>query len=244
MGQVRLMRGDCLDRMSEIEDNSIDLILCDLPYGTTSCKWDAVIDLEEMWKHYKRVTTKNAAIVLNSAQPFTSALVMSNPKAFKYEWIWKKPQGTNPLHAKRQPLRNHESILVFSFGKIKYAPQMWKSVPYKGFTADSPLGGVYGGKLSAKYTREGSADGLRYPLSIQEFELGNRKKNIHPTQKPVSMARYFIQTYSDKGMTVLDNCMGSGTTGEACVLTNRNFVGIEEDKKFYQLAKNRIKALR
>lgn len=228
---ILLMRGNCLIRMKEIADNSVDLILCDLPYGTTHNKWDSVIDLAKLWRQYRRICC--GAIVLTGAQPFTSVLVYSNLIEFKYQWVWRKLQGTGHLNAKKQPMRNHEDINVFYASQPTYNPQMSIGKPYvckSGRTSSN-----WGSQISVVTKNSGD----RYPLTVQEFTADKLK--LHPTQKPVALMEYLIKTYTNEGMTVLDNTMGSGTTGVACINTNRNFIGIEKDKKYYYLAKRRIR---
>ena len=239
--QTTFYNGDCLIEMDKIADKSIDMILCDLPYGTTACKWDTIIPFEPLWEQYKRIIKDNGAIVLTASQPFTSALVMSNSKMFKCEWIWQKNRPSNFGVAKFHPMKEHESIIVFGNGKVKYNPIMEER---KG-----------GGKDRIKYKinpstkTENFADSLQYkknsricgekrlPASIQKF---NTQTGLHPTQKPVALMQYLIKTYTNEGDTVLDNCMGSGTTGVACKNTNRNFIGIEKDKTYFDLAVKRI----
>ena len=225
--------GDCLDIMDSIIDGSINLILCDLPYGTTKNKWDSIIDLEHLWCHYKRILHPKGTIVLTSAQPFTSLLVASNLKMFKYEWIWKKTDSTNFLNAKHQPLRIHESILVF-YNKNKYYPQGLKSYDklvkdLKPITTEN-YGATKGEQYKQSFTN--------YPESVLNFDSANN--TIHSTQKPVPLFRSFIRTYSDIGDLVLDNCVGSGTTCEACILEGRNYIAIEKSPKIFKDANNRI----
>ena len=235
MNNTQLLFGECLDKLTEISDDSVDMIMADLPYGTTACKWDSIIPLEPLWKELKRVTTDNSAMVFTAQQPFTTALAASNLNDFRYEWIWEKPQGTNPMNAKVMPLKSHENILVFYKKKPVYNPQMWYSTPYTGFSSDeSKIGEVYG---SAKSKHRDNPDGSRYPKTVQKFK---QEKGYHPTQKPVALMEYLIKTYTNEGDTVLDPTMGSGTTGVACVNTNRNFIGIERDEKYYEMAKSRI----
>jgi len=227
-----LMQGDCLERMKEIPDGSIDMILTDPPYGTTACKWDSIIPLEPMWKQLKRIIKPNGAIVMTASQPFTSILVCSNLKMFKYEWVWQKESGTGLLNAKKQPLRDNESVLVFYSRQPVYKPQ---------FTQGKPYTCTKGGDTE-NYRKSGIvttvSDGKRYPKTIQKF---NRDKNkMHPTQKPVALMEYLIKTYTNEGETVLDFTMGSGTTGIACVNLNRKFIGIELDAGYFEIAKNRI----
>jgi len=235
MTDIQLYHGDCLELLHNVTDDSVDMLLVDLPYGTTACKWDSIIPLDQLWEHYNRVCKKNAAMVFTAAQPFTTVLIQSNIKNFKYEWIWEKPQGTNPMHAKIMPLKSHENILLFCRGKPKYYPQMEQGTPYKAFSSNSAkIGEVYGG---AKSKHRDNPEGTRYPKTVQRFK---QDRGFHPTQKPVSMMEYLIKTYSDEGDTVLDNTMGSGTTGVACKNLNRNFIGMEQDETYFKIAKDRI----
>ncbi len=239
--QIKLLKGDCLELMKDIPDKSIDAIIADLPYGTTACKWDTIIPFEPLWAQYKRIIKDNGAIVLFGSQPFTSALVMSNPKWFKCEWIWKKHKGTNFNTVKRHPMKVHESICLFSNGKFTYNPQMTEGNPYKqrGEHNVNKKGGMFENK-KVGYAKDFDSS-KRYPISIQEFSNHNQKANsFHPTQKPVALLEYLIKTYTNEGETVLDNTMGSGTTGVACVNTNRGFIGMELDDKYFEIAKERI----
>ena len=232
---MKLLLGDCLDLLPTIADDSINLLLVDLLYGTTACKWDSIIPLDKLWEQYNRVCKEDAAMVFTAAQPFTTVLAASNIKNLKYEWIWEKPQGTNPMNAKVMPLKSHENILVFYRKKSTYNPQMWYSTPYSGFKSDTAkIGEVYG-KAQSKH--RDNPDGSRYPKTVLKFK---QEKGLHPTQKPVALMEYLIETYSNPGDTVLDNTMGSGTTGVACVRTDRNFVGMESDVEYYNLAQERI----
>jgi len=232
---VDLRQGNCLDILPTLSENSVDMLLVDLPYGTTACKWDSIIPLDSLWKQYNRVCKKNAAMVFTAAQPFTAILASSNISNFKYEWIWEKPQGTNPMNAKVMPLKSHENILVFYRKKPTYNPQMWQSTPYSGFSSNtSKIGEVYG-KQQSKHRDNPS--GSRYPKTVLRYK---QEKGFHPTQKPVGLMEYLIKTYTNEGETVLDNTMGSGTTGVACINTNRNFIGIEMDEKYYEVAYERI----
>jgi site-specific DNA-methyltransferase (adenine-specific) len=234
---MKLMLGDCLEVMGGIEDGSVDLVLCDLPYGTTACKWDFVIDPVELWKHYYRVCKANAAMVFTAAQPFTTTLASSNIKDFRYEWIWEKPQGTNPMNAKVMPLKNHENILVFYRKKPTYNPQMTQGTPYGGFASQTAkIGEVYG---SAQSKHRDNPEGTRYPKTVLKF--AQERGGLHPTQKPVALMEYLILTYSNPGETVLDNCLGSGTTGVAAYNTGRNFIGIEQDPTYFETAQKRLK---
>lgn len=245
-----LLHGDCLDLMALIPDGSVDLILCDLPYGTTACKWDTVIPFEPLWAEYKRIIKKNGAIVLFGSQPFTSALVMSNPDWFKYEWVWEKSKASNFVHAKYQPLKAHEGICVFSGSgaaqgskfPMTYIPQKTAGKPYnKGVGHKENL--HLSGGLTKKDTQElVNVSGDRSPRSVIYFATSESegKSGLHPTQKPVALCEYLIKTYTNEGDTVLDNCMGSGTTGVACQNTARNFIGIEKDQKYFEIARDRI----
>ena len=232
---VDLHLGDCLDILPTLPDDSIDMVMVDLPYGTTACKWDSIIPLDFLWEQYNRICKKNAAMLFTSAQPFTTTLASSNINNFRYEWIWEKPQGTNPMNAKVMPLKSHENILVFYRSKPTYNPQMWYSTPYSGFSSDtSKIGEVYGNQQSK---HRDNPEGSRYPKTVLKFK---QEKGLHPTQKPVGLMEYLIKTYTNEGDTVLDNTMGSGTTGVACVNCNRSFIGIEMDKKYYQISKERV----
>lgn len=235
--KFELIHGDCMDRLYDVEEKSVDMILCDLPYGTTQCKWDTCLDLDLLWKHYKAIIKDNGAIVLFGAQPFTSALVMSNLKWFRYEWIWVKNRGTGFLNAKKQPLRNVENILVFYKKQAIYNPQMTPGEPYlaKGRSGSS-IYSTYGS------TRTENISGDRYPKQAQFFasEMRKAERGNHPTQKPVALCEYLIKTYTNEGDLVLDNCMGSGTTGVAARNLNRNFIGMEKDEVYFELAKKRI----
>ena len=245
MENIKLYHGDCLEVMKDIPDKSVNMILCDLPYGTTACKWDTIINLDLMWEQYNRIIKDNGAIVLTASQPFTSKLVMSNPKMFRHEWIYKKKVASNFAQAKYAPMKEHESVLVFSKKRVNYFPIKEER---KG-GGKSRIHGVYNNN---KYDREylaninnsiisTSGDDLRYPSSVQEFNnRANGDTGLHPTQKPVTLLEYLIKTYSNEGELILDNCMGSGSTGVACINTNRKFIGIELDEKYFEIAKNRI----
>ena len=237
-----LIQGDCLEVMKDIPDKSIDMILADLPYGTTACKWDTIIPFEPLWEQYKRIIKDNGAIVLTASQPFTSALVMSNIKMFKYEWVWDKVVGSNIFQVNYAPLKTHENILVFCDGKVKYNPQKiakdkhQKQGKYKNINDGSEVT-----NKKAKDELAGKVYTHSFPKTIQTFIKDKRStKQLHPTQKPVALFEYLIKTYTNKGETVLDNVMGSGTTGVACKNLNRKFIGIELDKKYFNIAKDRI----
>lgn len=231
-----LMLGDCLELMKEIGSGTVDMILCDLPYGTTCCSWDAVIPFEPLWEQYERVIKENGAIVLFAAQPFAAVLATSNLKLFRYEWIWEKPAATGFFNAHFQPLRAHENILVFykskpTFNPIKTFGHERKTAKRKDIGSEH-----YGKQVNIK-----SYDSTeRYPRSVQLFSSDKQKSNFHPTQKPVALCEYLIRTYTNEGETVLDNTMGSGTTGVACVNTGRLFIGIEQEKKYFDIAQERI----
>ena len=233
----KIFNGDCMEIMKEIPDNSVDMILCDLPYGTTQCKWDTVLPLEDLWKEYHRVCKLNAAIVLTAAQPFTSALIMSNPKYFKYNWVWEKSKATGYLNAKKMPLRAHEDVCIFYKKPPVYNPQMVQGTPYNKGTAHRPTD-VYG---SQRETLVKNDSGLRYPRTVQYFKTAESEgKVLHPTQKPLALFEYLIRTYSNEGDLILDNCIGCGTTAVACINTNRDYIGIELEEKYYNITLERI----
>ena len=231
---IDLRKGDCLELMRDIPDKSIDAIIADLPYGTTQCKWDTIIPFELLWEQYERIIKDNGAIVLFGSQPFTSALVMSNPKWFKYDWVWNKRKATGHQLVKKQPLRLKEDVLVFYNNQPTYNPQMTEGKPYKSKPRKNNIDGVYG--TVGEYRNDN--EGVRYPKNIIEFSFVH--KPVHPTQKPVELLEYLIKTYTNENEIVLDNTMGSGTTGVACVNTNRNFIGIEMDDKYFEIAEKRI----
>lgn len=227
MSNVQLILGDCLEKMKDIPDGSVDMILCDLPYGTTQNKWDSMIPFDALWKEYKRIC--KGSVVLTAAQPFTSSLVMSNINEFKYCWVWKKSKPTGHLNAKKQPLRNTEDIVVFYKNQTTYNPQGTRPTDVMVSRTNR---GNYG--ECSKTTRQ-TVTG--YPTTILDFRTEN---GIHPTQKPVALMEYLIRTYTNEAETVLDNTMGSGTTGVACVNTGRNFIGIELDEGYFKIAEKRI----
>ncbi len=229
---------DCLETMKRMADKSVDMILCDLPYGTTACKWDVIIPFEPLWEQYKRIIKDNGAIVLTASQPFTSALVMSNPKMFKYEIIWEKDYPTNPYIAKKQIMKRHEDILVFYKNQCTFNPQMTEREKSKIRNNKKK---TYLHRIMDKdftSTRTGNEKFI-YPSSIQKFNR-DRSNSLHPTQKPVALFEYLIKTYTNENDTVYDGCMGSGTTAIACMNTKRNFIGSELDKGYYDIALNRI----
>jgi site-specific DNA-methyltransferase (adenine-specific) len=230
----KIYNEDCLIGMSRIPDKSVDMILCDLPYGTTSCKWDVIIPFKPLWEQYERVIKDNGAIVLTAAQPFTSALVMSNPKLFKYDWTWNKKKATGHLLAKKQPLRLKEDILVFYKNQPTYNPQLTLGEPYKSNPRRNNKEGVY----SVVGESRNNNDGFRYPKNIIEFPF--EFSPIHPTQKPVALFEYLIKTYTNEGETVLDNCAGSFTTAVACENLNRKWICLEKEEKYCEIGRKRI----
>ena len=230
---IDLRQGDCLEVMKDIPDKSIDMILCDLPYGTTRNKWDSIIPLNDLWIQYERIIKDNGAIVLFSQMPFTAELVHSNLNLFKYEWIWEKDNGTGFLNAKKMPLKKHENILVFYKKLPTYNPQM--RTGFKPYKCKQGRHSTNYGLYEQGHITE--SNGERYPIDIIEFK---KDSGLHPTQKPVALLEYLIKTYTNEGDTVLDNCMGSGSTGIASKELNRNFIGIEIDEKYYKIACERI----
>jgi DNA modification methylase len=233
----KIYNEDCLEGMKKIKDKSIDMILCDLPYGTTQCKWDTIIPFEPLWEQYERIIKNNGAIVLFGCEPFSSHLRISNLKLYKYDWVWDKVKGTGFLNAKRQPMRNHELISVFYKKQCFYNPQ--KTTGHKNkksFRRKDLQTDVYG-TMNNDYNYESTE---RYPRSIQVFSTDTQNSSLHPTQKPVELCEYLIKTYTNEGETVLDNCMGSGTTAIACINTNRNYIGFELDENYYNIANERI----
>lgn len=233
---IDLRFGDCLELMKDIPDGSIDMILCDLPYGTTACKWDTVIPFEPLWEQYKRVIKPNGAIVLTASQPFTTALAASNIKDFKYQWVWQKERPSNPQLAKLQPLKVHEDVLVFATGRSTYNPQGLFEIPKSERKVHKPEKNSLGHCQRKPYVQTHTG----YPKSIVAF---SSERGQHPTQKPVALMEYLIRTYTNEGDTVLDNCMGSGTTGVACVNTKRKFIGMEKDKTYFEIAKQRVESI-
>ena len=233
--------GDCLELMVDIPDQSIDMILCDLPYGITSCKWDSRIPFDQLWAHYKRIIKPKGAIVLTASQPFTSALVMSNPKWFRCEWIWEKDNGTNFLDVNRKPFKVHESVLVFGKNSPTYYPQMTTGQRYN-IKVNTHVRERLGDKNLKRIDTLNS--GTRFPRTIVRFPSITSlptEKGLHPTQKPVALFEYLIKTYTKEGETVLDNCAGSGTTAVACLNTKRNYICIEKDTKYFNVMLSRVK---
>lgn len=231
---IKLFRGSCLEVLEELPDGFVDLVLTDLPYGTTACKWDSVIPLDALWKQLHRLAKRDTAFIFTAQQPFTWQLCASNPEEFKYELIWKKPNGTNPFQAKHMPMKKHENVLVFYDMRPDYKPQMEEGKPYKWNSRRS--GGEAGGVTQQKETPIINT-GTRFPGSVLEFP---QERGLHPTQKPVALMEWLINSYSQKGAVVLDCTMGSGTTGVACVNTGRRFIGVELDAQYFDLAHKRI----
>lgn len=241
---IKLVQGDCLEVLKTLDANSVDLIACDLPYGITNNKWDEVISLEKLWPEYERVLAKNGVVVLTSKQPFTSMLIVSSNQyckelKFRYDIIWQKTIGSGQLNIKNQPLRTHEDILIFTKGNSTYNPQFSIGKPYK---INRKMSKYKEGNYNKQKIHTSENNGFRHPKSV--ITISNpRIKGGHPTQKPLELMDYLIKTYSNEGDIVLDNCMGSGTTGVSCVNNNRNFIGIEKDEKYFAISLKRIKEL-
>jgi site-specific DNA-methyltransferase (adenine-specific) len=245
---ISLYNSDCLEQMQSIEPCSIDMILCDLPYGTTACPWDTIIPFDKLWEQYNRIIKDKSAIVLFGSQPFTSKLILSNLEMFKYEIIWEKSRGSNFMHSKFMPLKVHENIIVFSKSPsaynsksnyMNYYPQMVKGKPYDKGTIINDAKHLTG---KVKEYNGVNKSGNRYPRDVIYFssDSDGNDRGLHPTQKPVKLLEYLINTYTKEGDLVLDNCMGSGSSGIACLKTNRNFIGIEKEQKYFNIAKERI----
>jgi site-specific DNA-methyltransferase (adenine-specific) len=237
---MNLILGDCLEKMKEIPDESVDMVLADPPYGSTSCKWDIVIPFEPLWKELNRVTKVKSSVLMMGSQPFSSLLVCSNIKNFKHEWIWKKSRSGSALTARYAPVKRHEGIFVFSKGKMQYNPIMEEGKPYSRM----------GYKLKTNNHNIGLKEinvnnfGTRFPISVLDIKQNwSKQQQIHPTQKPVELMEYLIKTYSNEGDTVLDFVFGSGTVGVACKNLKRNFIGIEKDENYFNIAKNRIESV-
>ena len=238
MSDIKLILGDCLEKFSEIPDNSIDCIICDLPYGTTSCKWDVLIPFDKLWFEYNRIAKETAPILLFGIEPFSSYIRMSNIKDFRYDLYWHKTLCSNFMMGKRQPFFKVETISVFYKKSPTYNPIMRQGKPYEVKESHIAQKG-----MQQKYCFDKKSDikneGTRYPDNLLEFNsLGSGK--LHPTQKPLDLLEYLIKTYTNENDIVLDNCMGSGTTGEACINLGRNFIGIEKDEKYYEIAEKRL----
>lgn len=237
----QIYQGNCLDVMPSIADESVDCVFCDLPYGTTYAAWDSVIPLDQLWAQYERICKPKAAIVLTASQPFTSALIMSKPKWFRCEWIWDKVNAANFANANRQPLKQHESVLVFGRQPTHYYPIKVPGKPnhVQGKNAKANVS-------ETRLINERVADdlsGMKFPKTIQTFAKHSSQCGLHPTQKPVDLCEYFVRTYSLEGETILDNTMGSGTTGVAALRTGRSFIGIEQEAKYFDIAKKRLEEL-
>ncbi|MED1305570.1 cytosine methyltransferase [[Bacillus thuringiensis] serovar konkukian] len=236
----QVLNMDCLEGMEKIKDKSIDMILCDLPYGTTSCKWDSIIPFEKLWEQYERIIKDNGAILLTASQPFTTKLIASNMKLFRYEWIWRKGSHTTGFqNANRMPLKNHENVLVFYKKLPKYYPQdlilLDKPIHQKSTSKKLKIFGKGNNEsLNKVYVKKYT----NYPKSIIDFP--RESKTFHPTQKPVALFEYLIKTYTKEGETVLDNCMGSFTTAIACINTKRNYIGFEMDEEYWKLGNERV----
>ena len=236
---IELFLGDCLEEMKKIPNNSVDLVICDLPYGTTKCSWDVVIPFEPLWEQYHRIAKdEHTPFVLFGTMPFICELWASNKKEFKHDWIWEKSRSGSAITAKYRPIKIHEHILVFSKGTPNYFPIMEKGDPYSRKTANSRENnhqyGINGNVITEN-------NGTRYPKTIRYVKQNwSKQQQVHPTQKPVELLEYLVKTYSEENDLVLDNCMGSGTTGIACKHLNRNFIGIEKEKKYFDIAQKRI----
>ena len=240
--QNQIILGDCLEKMKDIPDNSIDVVLTDLPYGVTARnKWDSIIPFDQLWKQWNRIKKETTPVILTTIQPFTSFTIISNPENFKYEWIWEKERGTGFLNAKKQPLRKHESILVFYDKQCCYNPLMKKlDKPYNHILPNSETNNYNSFKTGNNEERITKIYDSKYPTTILKIPRDNNRKNIHPTQKPVELFEYLIKTYSDETDLVLDCCAGSGTTAIACIKTKRNYICIEKDENYFNIMKNRI----
>jgi len=237
---------DCLEGMKLIDDKSIDMILCDLPYGTTACKWDTIIPFESLWEQYERIIKDNSAIVLTASQPFTSELIHSNLKMFKYEWIWKKTRPTGFSHSKNMPLKDYEDICVFSKGIIQHAHLTNNRMNYYPQGVRECNKKIKRTSKGFEGTMERKSQTNEYVAKLENFprmvlEIPSEGKTIHPTQKPITLFEYLIKTYTQEGELVLDNCIGSGTTAIACINTNRNYIGFELDKHYCDIANERIR---
>lgn len=238
---IQLIHGDCLEEMKNIKEKSINMILCDLPYGTTNCSWDSVIDLKLLWEQYERIIKDNGAILLFGQTPFDKILGASNLKLLRYEWIWEKTQATGHLNAKKMPMKAHENILVFYKKLPTYNPQKTTGhKPTNNYTKyiDTQNNTDIYNTMSKEIKGGGETD--RYPRSILKFKSDKQKSKLHPTQKPVKLLKYLIETYTNKNDLVLDNTAGSFSTGIACIKTNRKFIGIELDKNYFEIGKKRI----
>lgn len=235
---IKLLEGDCLELMKDIPDGSIDMILCDLPFGVSVCSWDKILPVNKLWEQYERIIKQNGAIVLFGSEPFASLLRTSNLKMYKYDWIWDKGNHSSPLLAKKQPLRVYEKILVFYKKQPNYSPQMTKGKPYKKDYGYKKHANAINGTVMIDNNNE---SGQRYPINIIKFPMSrNNQERLHPTQKPIALLEYLIKTYTSENETVLDNCMGSGSTAIACINTGRKFIGMEKENKYFEIAKRRV----
>jgi len=244
MSEYTLYHGDCLTEMSNINENSVDMILCDPPYGTTPLHWDNIINFEKMWEQYHRVAKPNAAVVIFAQEPFASFVRMSNMKEYKYDWYWEKELLTNVFQVKRRPGKVIENICVFYKKQCIYNPQKREhhgKLVHNKVGENTRWSPTQSGNNPSTKPLEYHDDGTRYPTQVLRINRDNSRERLHPTQKPVALCEYLIKTYTNEGMTVLDNCMGSGTTGVACMNTNRNFIGIEIDDNYYNIASDRIR---
>lgn len=233
---VWLMNGDCLERMKEIPDGSVDMVLCDLPYGTTACAWDSIIPFDVLWSGYDRIIKNNGVFVFTASQPFTTTLIASNLRSFRYELIWEKSKATGHALCNKRPMKAHESICIFSKGTHLYNPQKTPGKPY-----NQRLGKSESAEFSTGSGRNDNTSGDRYPRSVLYFKTAESEgKSQHPTQKPVALMEYLIRTYTNEGDTVLDNTMGSGTTVVAAKNTGRFGIGIERDVNYYGIACGRV----
>ena len=238
----KIYLGDCLEVMKNIKNKSIDMVLCDLPYGTTACKWDSIVSFKSLWEQYERIIKGNGAIVLFGVEPFSSYLRLSNEKLYRYDWIWEKDRHANFLFANKMPLKKHEIVSVFYKHLPTYNPQMTEgkknnSMFKKGVTYKTEYKELM--NQDVKMT-EGKQDGLKFPSTVQFFKCIGKGKNMHPTQKPVPLLEYLIRTYTNEDQIVVDNCMGVGSTPVACINTNRNYIGIEKNETYFNIAKERI----
>ena len=235
---MNLLHGDCLELLESMPDNSVDLICADMPYGTTQCKWDSVIDLQRLWPQLKRVAKEKAAIVLFGQTPFDKVLGASNLSMLKYEWIWEKTAATGHLNAKKMPLKAHENVMVFYKKLPLYVPQMTTGhKPVNSYTKKHNSDGDCYGNTK---TSSGGGSTTRYPRSVLKFASDKQKLSLHPTQKPLALLEYIVKTYSNEGDHVLDFCMGSGTAGVAAAKLNRAFTGMELNEKYFNTAVERI----
>lgn len=234
---INLIQGDCLERMKEIPSGSVDAVICDPPYGTTACKWDSIIPLEPMWEQLKRIIKPNGAIVMTASQPFTTTIIASNMKMFKYTLVWEKSRSSSPMLAKKQPMRFHEDICVFYNKQPTYNPIMTQGEKNHGTKAGRAIINIHGGKESIF---KANTSNMKYPRSVIKIKSTDSTRNLHPTQKPVALMEYLIKTYTNENETVLDFACGSGSTAIACINTNRKGIMIEKDESYFNIAKERI----